>query len=271
MTLIQALILGLIQGLTEFLPVSSSGHLGLAGHFMRVDDAGVSFEVIVHVGTLLSVCIYFWRPLWRMLLSLLKFRDPSYAKERRWIVYLGLGTVPAVVAYLLFKDAFIGANENPVLISLLLCVTGAILFIPRFVRHLGKHEVRLPNALIMGCAQAFAILPGISRSGSTIVAGMTSGTKSDEAAEFSFLLAIPAILGGFVTEIPHLRQIEPELLTNYLAGGAVAFGSGLIAIFTVLAAIRKGKFEYFAYYCFALGILGFWYFKFGPGMAPLAT
>ncbi|MEM1297420.1 MAG: undecaprenyl-diphosphate phosphatase, partial [Verrucomicrobiota bacterium] len=236
-----------------------------ATHFMRVDDKGVTFEVIVHFGTLLSVCIYFWKPLWRMVLSLVKFKDPEFAKERKWIVYLGFGTVPAVVAYLLFKDAFKDANENPVIISMLLCVTGLILFIPRFVRHLGKHEVRLPNALIMGCAQAFAILPGISRSGSTIVAGIASGTKSDEAAEFSFLLAIPAILGGFVTEIPNMRSADPALMTNYLVGGAVAFLSGLAAIYTVLTAIRKGKFEYFAYYCFALGILGFWYFKFGPG------
>lgn len=266
MSLIEALILGLVQGLTEFLPVSSSGHLVLVQKAMGVSDGGIIFEILVHFATLLSVVIYFWRVLWRMVLAVLPPFKAEYRRERRMIGFLAIGTIPAVVVGLSLKSSFEAVYEEPVKVSLLLLVTGAILFLPRLLpKPKQQGEVKLLSAVVMGLGQAFAILPGISRSGSTIISGMVSGVNSKDAAEFSFLLAIPAISGAMVLAIRDMMKegIEPALLTNYLAGGAVAFVSGLIAIFTVMVAVRKGKFEWFAYYCFAAGIGFFFYFQQG--------
>lgn len=270
MTLLQALILGLVQGLTEFLPVSSSGHLVLVQKAMGVEDSGIVFEIFVHFATLLSVVIYFWKVLWRMILSILPPFRPEYSRERKMIGLLALGTIPAVVVGLTLRDSFQRAYESPVAVSLLLLVTGTVLFLPRLLAGRRKKEgaeVQIPSALAMGIGQAFAILPGISRSGSTIVAGMLSGAKAEDAAEFSFLLAIPAIAGAMVLAVNDIlaEGIDSALLVNYVAGAAVAFISGLIAIFSVLAAVRRGRFEWFGYYCFAAGIGFFLWFRFVAG------
>lgn len=264
MTILQAIVLGLIQGLTEFLPVSSSGHLGLAQHLMNIDDPGATFEVVVHVGTLLSVMVYFHRRLWQLTLSLF---NKDMVEERRMIGYLIAATIPAGIAGFALKDAFNAANENPVVISLLLIVTGAILLLPRLLAKHGKEgtPVRLPSAMAMGIGQALAIFPGISRSGSTIVSGMLSGVDSSKAAEFSFLLAMPAIGGAGLVTYFGLEEGGTALLSTYAIGGFVAFLSGLVAVYAVLALVRRGKFEYFAYYCFAIGIAGFCYFQYFRG------
>ncbi|MCB1233604.1 MAG: undecaprenyl-diphosphate phosphatase [Verrucomicrobiae bacterium] len=267
MNLIEALILGLVQGLTEFLPVSSSGHLVLVQKLMGVDDGGIVFEVMVHFATLLSVVIYFWKKLWRLFLAILPPLKPELAPERQMIGLLAIGTLPAVVIGLSFKKAFERVYENPTVVSLLLLVTGTLLLLPKLFKKSGESGsgVGLKSAIVMGFGQAFAILPGVSRSGSTIVSGMLAGTRSSDAAEFSFLLAIPAIAGAAVLAVKDMIEegIDHDLLVNYLAGGAVAFASGLIAIYTVLVSIRRGRFEWFAYYCFAAGILCFLWFKFG--------
>ena len=161
---LEAIILGIVQGLTEFLPVSSSGHLVLAQKLMGVDDPGVTFELLAHVGTLLSVLIYFRKQLITLTKSLF---DSSMAEDRRMIGYLFIGTLPAVVIGLSFKDSFERAYENHTLVSGLLLVTGALLFVPKLLlKKQGEKRVRVPSALIMGFGQALAILPGISRSGS---------------------------------------------------------------------------------------------------------
>jgi len=265
MNFFQALILGLVQGLTEFLPVSSSGHLVLTQELMGVEDGGITFEVLMHFATLVSVLIYFRRILWQLFLSILPPFKPELAEDRKMIGYLAIGTLPAVVVGLAFKETFEGVYENPQAVSLLLLVTGTILFLPRWLARRGDSSVKLPSALAMGIGQALAIFPGISRSGSTIVAGMLAKTRSSDAAEFSFLLAIPAIAGAAVLELKDMLEegIAREELINYSAGGLVAFVSGLLAIYTVLAAVRRGKFEWFAYYCYAAGIATFCWFKFG--------
>jgi undecaprenyl-diphosphatase len=267
MSFMEALILGLVQGLTEFLPVSSSGHLVLTQKYMGVEDKGVTFEVLVHFGTLLSVVIYFWRPLWNLLLAILPpFRRDEGTRERRMILYLAIASVPAgIVGFSPLKGVFERAYERPAVVGLLLMLPGAILFLPRLFGRSGTNregrDIGFKSAVIMGIGQAFAILPGISRSGSTIVSGMLSGAKSAAAAEFSFLMAIPAIAAATMLEARKLSGIETELLGAYLAGAVVAFLSGLAAIYTVLAAIRRGKFEYFGVYCLIAGAFSFFYFR----------
>ncbi len=265
MNWLQAIILGLVQGLTEFLPVSSSGHLVLTQKLLGVTDEGVTFEILVHFGTLLSVVIYFWKTLWRMVLSIIPPFKEEYARERRMIVFLMIASIPAaIVGFSPLKDSFTGVYEKPSIVALLLLVTGALLFLPRILAKKGKstEDVTLKSAIAMGIGQAFAILPGISRSGSTIVSGMLARTKSSAAAEFSFLMAIPAIAAATVLEVKDIGNVEASLLGPYIAGAAVAFISGLIAIFAVLESIRKGKFEYFGIYCFVAGIAAFCYFQF---------
>lgn len=257
MDYLSALILGIVQGLTEFLPVSSSGHLVLGQALLGAGDPGKAFEVAVHVGTLLSVLVYFRERVWALM------KSPFVAdqkEDRLTIGYLILGTIPAVAAYLLLKPQFDQAYASPVFTCCMLIVTGGILFIPLAVKNKDR-DLNWRTAAIMGAAQAFAILPGISRSGSTITAGMTAGVHPTKAAEFSFLLAMPAILGGVVTE----REAFQELFSSgsfgpYLAGLIAAFFVGLVAVYIVMNTIRGGRFHWFAYYCICVGVLGLIYF-----------
>lgn len=259
MELWKAVIVGIVQGLAEFLPISSSGHIVLTQFLLDIKQSGILFEVILHVGTLLSVVVYFWKKLWGMTQSLW---TPSMKEERNWIWMLGLATVPAVLLVLSpLGDLFEGAYENPVLVSGLLLVTGALLLVPKVIKA-KEHKLTWKTALLMGIGQAFAILPGISRSGSTITTGLLSGVNPKKAAEFAFLMSLPAILGAVVKERDAFAELSPELLAPYLSGATAAFISGILAIFLVMDAVKKGKLEYFAYYCFAAGIAGMIYFSF---------
>lgn len=256
MTYLDAIILGILQGLTEFLPVSSSGHLVLAKSLLHVTQPGLSFEIMVHLGTLLSVLVYFRTSVWRLLRSLfIKERTA----DRRLLYLLALATVPAGLAGVLFKDFFERSFSNPLLTSIMLIATGAILLATRFVPR-RKLPVRIPSALAAGIGQAMAIMPGISRSGTTIAAALFAGVRPDTAAEFAFLLAIPAIGGATVLEISALARMESAALAPILVGTACAFVTGLVAVYVVMSTVRKGTFSYFAYYCFAAGALGLYLF-----------
>lgn len=259
MTYLQAILLGVLQGLTEFLPVSSSGHLVLAGNLLGIGDdgRGITFELAVHCGTLLSVLIYFRRKIFDLMMAPF---HPERIEDRRLIFYLIIGTLPAVAAGLSLKDYFESAYESPLFTSLMLCVTGIILFLPNWLT-VSCSELKPRSALLMGIGQAVAILPGISRSGSTIVAGMLAGVKPARAAEFSFLLAVPAIAGAGVLQASEMSQIDNSLIGQYIAGSIAAFALGLVAVYAVLTTVRKGKFQYFGYYCLAVGILGLLYFS----------
>lgn len=256
MSIFDAIILGLLQGLTEFLPVSSSGHLVLSQHLLHVKEPGITFEIILHVGSLLAVLIYFRSRLISLLQSVY---HKEKKKERRLIFLLLLGTLPAVIAALLFKDFFEQAFSNPILTACMLMVTGFILLMTRFIPK-GNKSPAITSAIVMGIGQALAILPGISRSGTTISTGMFAKVEPSEAAEFSFLLSIPAILGALVFKIDELSAVSSNLFGPYLVGIIVTFGSSLFAIYAVLKLIKKGKFEYFAYYCFAAGLIALYLF-----------
>jgi len=265
----KAIIVGIVQGLAEFLPISSSGHIVLTQYLLGIREVGaehqpdLSFEIVLHIGTLVSVLIFFWPSLWKLVQSLY---TASIVEELKMILWLGLATLPAVVAALLFKDYFDAAPGKPVLVSGLLIVTGLILFAPRLIKG-QENKVGFKSALIMGVGQAFAILPGVSRSGSTIAAGLMSGVKAEKAAEFSFLMSIPAIAGGFVLTMK--EQMETKSFSEalqacfnapYLAGAVAAAIVGLFAIYVVMGAVKKGKLEYFSYYCFVAGIAGMIWF-----------
>ncbi|MGD1977840.1 MAG: undecaprenyl-diphosphate phosphatase [Akkermansiaceae bacterium] len=266
----KAVIVGIVQGLAEFLPISSSGHIVLTQYLLGIREAGadhqadLSFEIVLHLGTLVSVLVFFWRRLWSLVLALFH----SEMKEERWMIFwLGVATIPAVVAALLFKDFFDAAPGRPVLVSGFLVVTGLVLFVPRILKGRAT-EIGLKSSLVMGVGQAFAILPGISRSGATIASGLVSGVKAEKAAEFSFLMSIPAIAGGFVLTLKDQMETTGSLggalaacfSGPYLAGAMAAALVGVFAIFLVMGAVRRGRLEYFSYYCFVAGIAGMIYF-----------
>ena len=266
----KALIVGVVQGLAEFLPISSSGHIVLTQYLLGIREVGaahqddLSFEIVLHLGTLVSVLIFFWRRLWSLVKSLF---DREMVEERHLIFWLGLATLPAVLAALMFKDFFESAPGKPVLVSGLLMVTGLILFAPRVLRGRGA-KVGWKSSLMMGVGQAFAILPGISRSGATIASGLVSGLKAERAAEFSFLMSIPAIVGGFVLTVRKQMEATDSLgeavracfSAPYLAGAAAAGVVGVFAIYLVMGAVKRGRLEYFSYYCFLAGLAGIVYF-----------
>ncbi|UCC43265.1 MAG: undecaprenyl-diphosphate phosphatase [Candidatus Zixiibacteriota bacterium] len=257
MSYLDALVLGVIQGLTEFLPVSSSGHLVLTEELLGVKQPGVTFEVILHVGTLLSVLIYFRSTILRLVRSLFAGGERA---DRMMLMFLVIGTIPAVVVGLLFKETFEALFSEPLMTSCFLILTGLILRLPRYVRR-SEHPMSAGSAVVMGIGQALAILPGVSRSGSTIALGMVWGVKPSQAAEFSFLLAVPAILGAAVFNLRELTRITSDLAGPYVLGMFVSFLFGIVAVYLVLSTIKRGKFEYFAYYCFAAGLIGLYLFS----------
>ncbi len=256
MSYFDAIILGIVQGLTEFLPVSSSGHLVLSEHLLDAKIPGVIFELIVHVGTLLSVLIYFRR---RIILLIRSIFDVSLADERATLGYLILGTLPAVVVGLLFEDIIDRAFASPIITSLMLVVTGLFLLGTSFVRK-GEKRVKIPNALLIGLAQALAIFPGISRSGATISMGLFAGVRPMVAAEFSFLLSIPVIAGAVVFKTGDILSINTALIGQYIVGALLSFIFGLLAVHFLLSMIKKGRFKHFGIYCLVIGFFGIIYF-----------
>lgn len=257
MTYLDAAILGIIQGLTEFLPISSSGHLVLSQELLGVNTQGVTFEVIVHVGTLLAILVYFRLRLLTLLKSLF---DRNATQSRLYIGYLIVGTIPAAIIGLTLENYFEQAFASPVFTSAMLIVTGLVLLSTRLVKQHSK-DVTWLTAVIIGIGQACAILPGISRSGTTISAGIHCKIDPAKAAEFSFLLALPAIGGAAILKSGEIFSQNSANIGPYLLAFVLAFASSLAATHWLFAIIKKGRFDWFAYYCFAAGAVGLYLFS----------
>lgn len=263
----EAVFLGMVQGLTEFLPVSSSGHLVLAEHLLNIHAPGdVTFEVFVHFGTLLSVVAVFWKDVRNIILSLIEGVTQrkvirKYYRENepfRLAAGIAVGSIPAALIGLFYEEQITDAFGDPKLVSTMLIVTGLILFLTRVARPSRGRQIGMGTAFIIGCAQAFAIIPGISRSGSTISAALYLKVGPVHAAKFSFLLSLPVIFGATVLKTKHLFDAG-EIAVGFLplmAGTVVAFVSGYGAIKLLLRVVERGKFGWFALYCFVVGILG---------------
>lgn len=266
MELIKAVILGIIQGFSEFLPISSSGHLVIFAELLQFQKTGVAFEVFVHFGTLLSVIVAFHRDIKAMILApfrvyLHRADDEETLEALRWDYYVIVGTIPAVLIGFTLKDPIEGLFTNVLLVFFMLIITGLLMVTSRFLKERGT-RFSIPNSLLIGLAQAFAILPGISRSGSTIFTGMALGISREKVARFSFILSIPVIFGATILKVNDLVRIPPAAaeIQNLIAGTICAFISGYIAIIWLLDVVKKGKLEWFGYYCFFIAISGMiWY------------
>lgn len=249
----QAIILGIVQGLTEFLPISSSAHLVLTETLLGLKMPGVSFEVWLHFGTLVAVLIYFRAELLAMAKAI--FRPATGQASHHTLFWsLVIGTVPAVLVGFTLKSAIEEAFASPRFAAAMLLVTGIILLSSALARNRNR-PVSLLRGLLIGVAQAIAILPGISRSGSTISMGLFLGMEPAAAAQFSFLLSIPAIGGAFVLDMASAggQFLPAGSVGMYLLGAAVSFMFGLISIHYLLKIMRKGKFFIFGLYCLAVG------------------
>jgi undecaprenyl-diphosphatase len=254
-TTFEAVVLGLLQGLTEFLPVSSSGHLVIGATVLGVPVPGVVFEVFLHVATLLAVVIVYRRKIAELIVGGVR-REPT---SLRYIGFLILATIPAGLVGIFLKESVEVAFDTPAVTGYMLLVTGALLLSTRLVREdRGALEITLGIALLMGFAQAFAILPGISRSGTTIVAGIWAGTRGDKAAEFAFLMSIPAIGGAALLELGGLAGMGIGL-GPLLAGFLVALVSGIAAIVTLIWLLRRRAFYLFTFYVWPVALLFLFY------------
>ncbi len=264
--------LGILQGLTEFLPISSSGHLVLGESLLKVRFDDISFEVFLHFGTFLSVVIVFRRTIWGMIEAVVSRgmavfggrsrSNPSknsqtYSNENWklfWLILLG--SIPAGILGVLFEGYVEKSFSSPLFVSIMLLITGSVLLATKFIKRM-EGKVRFSDAFLIGIAQAIAMLPGISRSGLTISTGIFRGVRREKAAEFSFLLSLPAILGATGLKLKDVLN-QGNLSFNswfYFIGMIFAFVFGWLAIKFLLNVIGKGKFEFFGYYCFLIGFL----------------
>lgn len=275
MSLWQASVLGIVQGLTEFLPVSSSGHLVLFQNLFGMKEPMLAFDVALHAGTLVALFVYFYKDI-RVLLGdfasfLKKFLCPCACSEPSgdrpsglWFMIL-LTLVPTAVIALLVEDYFEAAFSDLAAVGWQWIIMGALLLwsskIPEGVRGLDK--IGWWRSVLIGSAQALALIPAISRSGATILAGMALGIKREDAARFSFLISIPAILGAVLLELRHGAAYFNSHGTAVVAGFLASAASGYAVIRWLMEIIRRGRFSVFGYYCLAAGCfsLGVVYFS----------
>lgn len=260
MELFQAFILGMVQGLGEFLPISSSAHLILTPWLLNWPDQGLAFDVALHWGTLLAVVSYFYKDIWHLIKGFLNslfsstrdLKNNTYQKLA-WLIILA--TIPAAVIGKIFEQQVQTAFRSPVLIAVTLSAVGLILYLAdKYSQKLKTiSQAKWGNALVIGLAQALAIIPGISRSGATITAGLLQGFKREDAARFSFLMSAPIILGAGLFKLPDIINIQnhAQLVVGFISSAVFGF----LAIKFMLKYLANRSYAIFAWYRFALALI----------------
>ncbi|MBO5197042.1 MAG: undecaprenyl-diphosphate phosphatase [Lachnospiraceae bacterium] len=282
MSLIQAVIMGLVQGLAEFLPISSSGHLAIFRHILGINtDTGLLFDVLLHIGTLIAIFIAFWGDIKELIVEGIQIlgaffanvgiffqklfgRKKDYRKVittpyRRFVMLVLVSTIPTGIMGLLFQDVIESASETILIPGIFLLFTAILLWISDRVSS-GKKDAQSAawlDAGVIGVAQGFATMPGLSRSGTTITACLLCGFDRNFAVKYSFIMSIPAVLGAAVLELKDFTpaDLPGSELISYLIGTVVAAVVGYICIKTMLVVVRGKKFKYFSIYCFIVGAI----------------
>ena len=285
MSIIEAIIMGIVQGLTEFLPVSSSGHLAISKYILGIDlEAGVLFEMLLHIGTLIAIFIVYYKDIISLFLEGLgivkdsiifmfnllnpqkkdniKIIDSEY---RKFVMLIIIASIPTAIIGLLLKDFVVYGFSSLLVPSVALLITGTFLFASSKIAKGNKlpNDTKYKDSIFVGIIQGIATIPGISRSGSTIVAGQLMGMEKEFVVKFSFLMSIPAVLGGTLLEIKDVTgdMLNQSLIAPYLIGTIASAIVGYICIKTLLKVIKKDKLHYFSYYCWTIGFLSLgWYF-----------
>ena len=268
MTYLMSVILGFVQGVAEFLPISSSGHLSILQNFFGMEEPDNLFNVLLHFATLLAVFIAYRRDIAEMIVEFFRGVGALVSRNRssqpvpparRLVMMIILGTLPLFLVVPI-QDKVEAMGASNLFVGLALLATGIILFFSdRMARgHKTARTATVTDALLVGCAQAVAVIPGLSRSGSTIAAGMALGFDRNFAVRFSFLLSMPAVLGATLLKVIDVAQegtVDPAVLPIYLVGMVVAGVVGYFSIQLVKLLAQKDKFGKFAYYCWAVGLI----------------
>ncbi len=265
---LKKLVLAIIQGIAEILPISSSGHLLIASELLKVNTNGLQFLIFLHLGSLIAMIIYYWKDIKDILVSLWIFLF-KHNREEKTLYYCSLflkiviASIPAAIIGLIFGDIIDQYLSNLYFVFSFLIVTGCILLINKKLNgEKTLKELKYNEAFFIGCFQGVGVLPGISRSGSTIFGGRVNKLSNEEAAHFSFLMFLPVTAGSFLVEIIKNRHEiiqEYSNISNLLIDLTTIIIAGIITFLSVkylFKIIKKGKLHYFAYYCFALGIIG---------------
>lgn len=255
--------MGLLQGLTEYLPVSSSGHLTIASALFGIDgEENLTFTIAVHVATVLSTLVILWREIVWLLRGLVDTKAPLMSPERRYILAIIVSMIPIGIVGVFFKDyveAIFGSGL--LIVGLSLIMTSALLTLSYYARPRQKEDIGLMQAFIIGLAQSVAVLPGLSRSGTTIATGLMLGVKKEKMAQFSFLMVIPPILGEALLSILKAAKDGAEAATGDISMTALAIGflaafiSGCMACKWMISIVKKGKLVYFGIYCAIVGCI----------------
>ena len=264
MTLLQSILLGALQGITEFLPVSSSGHLVIMKNILNLEEVPVLFDVFLHAATLIVVCLVFRKRIGGLFKALFHFLQGKKGEEDkeslRLILIILLATV--ITAVIGFAVSSLGVEQYPRIVSGLFLVTGVILLWARNAKGKnGNRELKIRHALITGAAQGFGVFPGISRSGITISAAVLSGLSREKAGEYSFILSLPAIAGALILELKDLDTLSSLVSVPVVFAGALsAFAVGLVSLLLLLRMVRRGRLFLFSFYLIPLGLFGLVYF-----------
>lgn len=259
MSWIEALILGILQGLTEYLPVSSSGHLAIGSALFGIEgEDNLTFTIVVHVATVLSTLVILWKEINWIFRGLFKFQ---MNEETRYVVNIIISMIPIGIIGVFFKDYVEDIFESGLLVvGCMLLITALLLTYSYYAKPRPKEKISMKDAFIIGLAQACAVLPGLSRSGSTIATGLILGNKKESLAQFSFLMVIPPILGEALLDgmkiVKDASMAGAEISTlSLIVGFLAAFISGCIACKWMINIVKKGKLIYFGIYCAIAGIL----------------
>ena len=262
------MVLGVVQGVAEFLPISSSGHLSLLQHFFGMVEPDALYNILLHFATLIAVCVVYWRDVVDMVVEFFRGLASLFSRQegrgnppegRRLVLLIILGTLPLFLV-LPIEDLVEGLGANPVFVSVMLLVTGCILFLSDRYGG-GRKTVRtatVKDVLLVGLAQGAATIPGLSRSGSTISAGMALGFERNFAVRYSFLMSLPAVFGATLLKVIKVAKagtFETERLPMYLTGMVIAGVVGYFSIQLVKLLADKGKFGRFAFYCWIVGVI----------------
>lgn len=269
MDLWESFLLGLIQGITEFLPISSSGHLVLGQYFLGLqNNGGITYEIVVHFGSLVSIVLFYRKDVVQLVMSavtmlakpMLLFSPSKLPKDQLLVYLILISMIPALLVGLFLKSSIETAFESPVWVSVMLLVTGTLLLSTKLATP-EQNVIGSKHAIGMGLAQAVAILPGISRSGSTIAIGQHLGLSREECARFSFLMVIPVIAGAMILELGELGTNGVAVDVSVLMVGFITSAvSGFFALTFLIKVIKRFGIHWFAMYCYGLGLFCLWYF-----------
>lgn len=257
--MIKALILGIIQGISEFLPISSSGHLVVFGEYLNMSMPGNTLEIMLHVGTLFSVIVCFREKIFLLIKDFFGLFKSNYKSsfntKTNFVVLLIIASIPAAVIGLLLDSYLEKVFESVLFVGFALLLTGIILFISTKIKIGTKtmEDITIKDAIFIGIAQSIAVVPGISRSGMSITAGLFKNLDRKNAAEWSFLMSLPVIAGAAILKIPSLLRVTDLNYANLFVGIISSFIFGILAIKILLKVIQSDKWKYFSYYCLIVG------------------